>query len=65
MIYRTAVLPSSVRTAAQLGIFRKTSIPCQFCIDWLRSKYHHSEWSYNVDFLRLEGYTPGDYLELF
>ena len=57
-------LPSYFRTAAQLGIFRKTGIKAQFRIDWLRSKYRTSEWCYNVEFLRVEGYTPGEYLQL-
>ena len=49
-----------LKTLLQLGIFRKTSITGQFCVDWLRSKYRGSEWGYSVDFLRVEGYKPGE-----
>ena len=63
-VYLPPILPSYFRTAAQLGIFRKTGIKAQFRIDWLRSKYRTSEWCYNVEFLRVEGYTPGEYLQL-
>ena len=49
-----------LKTLLQLGIFRKTSITGQFRVDWLRSKYRGSEWGYSVDFLRVEGYKPGE-----
>ena len=50
----------ALQTLVQLGIFRKTSIIGQFRVDWLRSKYRTSEWGYSVDFLRVEGYKPGE-----
>ena len=49
-----------LKTLLQLGIFRKTSITGQFRVDWLHSKYHDCEWGYSVDFLRVEGYKPGE-----
>ena len=54
------VAPFFFCTPSKLGIFRKTAIPSQFKIDWLRSKYRTSEWGANSEFLRLEGYTPGN-----
>ena len=33
-------------------------------IQWLKSKYRTSEWGANSEFLRLEGYTPGNYFFL-
>jgi len=49
-----------LKTLLQLGIFQKTSIIGQFRVDWLRSKHRASEWGYSVDFLRVEGYKPGE-----
>ena len=58
-LWLTNTFPFSVKTRAQLGIFRKTAIPSQFRVDWLQSKYRNSEWSESVDFLRVDGYTQG------
>ena len=54
----------SVHILYKLGIFHKTGIPTQFVIQWLKSKYRTSEWGGNSEFLRLEGYTPGNYFFL-
>ena len=57
-LYQTLV-PFSVCTRAQLGIFQKTAIPAQFRVHWLQSKFQTSEWSESLDFLRVDGYTQG------
>ena len=54
----------SVHLVYKLGIFHKTGIPTQFVIQWLKSKYRTSEWGAYSEFLRLEGYTPGNYFFL-
>ena len=53
-IHRTHAFPFSLHFVAQLGVFRKTAFPAQFRVEWLGSKYRNSEWSANVEFLRLE-----------
>ena len=59
-IHRTHAFPFSLHFAAQLSVFRKTAIPAQFRVEWLRSKYRTAEWGPNVEFLRLEGFTHGE-----
>ena len=54
-----STLACHVQHLVQLGVFRKTAIPGQFCLEWLQSSYRNFQWGYSVDFLRIEGYEHG------
>ena len=39
-----STLACHVQHLLQLGVFRKTAIPGQFCLEWLQSSYGNFQW---------------------